>query len=49
MKEKFTIDACSQLVEQCLSHADWNVRQAGFIVFGLIAEACKEWFKQNLD
>ena len=49
MKEKFTIDACSSLVESCLSQADWKVRQAGFIAFGLIAEACREWFKQNLD
>lgn len=26
MKEKFTIDACSSLIESCLAHADWNVR-----------------------
>jgi hypothetical protein len=49
MKEKFTIDACSSLIESCLSQADWKVRQAGFIAFGLIAEACKDWFKANLD
>lgn len=49
MKEKFTIDACSSLIESCLGHAEWNVRQAGFIVFGLIAESCREWFKLNLD
>lgn len=49
MKEKFTIDACSSLIESCLSESDWKVRQAGFIAFGLIAESCKDWFKANLD
>lgn len=49
MKEKFTIDASSTLIQSCLDHADWNVKQAGFMTFGLIAEACREWFKTNMD
>lgn len=49
MKEKFTIDASASLIQSCLAHADWNVRQAGFMTFGLIAEACKDWYRSNME
>ena len=49
MKEKFTLDASASLIQSCLDHADWKVRQAGFMTFGLIAEACRDWFKANMD
>ena len=26
MKEKFTLDACGPLIEQCITHADWKNR-----------------------
>lgn len=49
MKEKFTLEACGPLIEQCIANADWKTRQAGFMTFGLIAEACKQHMKSNMD
>jgi len=37
------------LIQTCLAHADWNVRQAGYMTFGLIAEACKDKLKSNME
>ena len=49
MKEKFTLEACGPLIEACIGHADWKNRQAGYLTFGLIAEACKDHMKKSID
>ena len=49
MKETFTLKATAPLIQQCISHQDWKIRQAGYILFGLIAESCKDHLKRNLD
>ena len=49
MKEKFTLEAFRPVLAQCLTNADWKVRQAGFVVTGIIAESCQEDFKANMD
>jgi HEAT repeat protein len=49
MKETFTLDACKPVFAESFTHADWKVRQAGYLTFGLIAEACKDYLKSNID
>lgn len=49
LKEKFTIDATSTIIPECLNQADWKARQAGYVIIGLIAESCKDHFKKNMD
>lgn len=49
MKEKFTLAASGQIIEQSLTHEDWKVRQAGYLTFGVIAEACREHMKSKME
>ena len=57
MKEKFTLEAFGPLIQQCQTgkvsadqkESNWKIKQAGYLVPGLIAEACKDSLKANLD
>lgn len=49
MKENFMLDACKPVFAESFTHADWKVRQAGYLTFGLIAESCRDYMKANLD
>lgn len=40
--EKVTLAAFSGLIQACVTSPDWQKRQAGYLVMGLIAEATKE-------
>ena len=48
MKENFILDASKPVFAESLGHADWKVRQAGYMTFGLIAESCKDYLKANM-
>lgn len=40
----------ANLIKTCLSNTnDWKQRQAGYMVLGLIAEACKESMSKNME
>lgn len=47
--EKTVLAATSGLIQTCIASADWKQRQAGYMTMGLIAEACKESMKKNMD
>ena len=49
LKEKFTLESFGPVIAQCQASEDWKCRQAGYLVPGLIAEACKDQMKANLD
>ena len=49
MKENFMLDAVKPVFAESFTHADWKVRQAGYLTFGLIAESCKDYMKANMD
>lgn len=49
MKENFMLEACQPVFAESFTHADWKIRQAGYLTFGLIAESCKEYMKSNID
>ena len=49
LKEKFTLAAFEPIIQQCLGSEDWKIKQAGYITYGLIAEACKDKMKANAD
>lgn len=40
--EKPVLAACSGLIQVCVTSAEWQKRQAGYLLMGLIAEATKE-------
>ena len=39
----------SGLIQNCIKSAKWQERQAGYLLMGLIAEACKESMSKNMD
>ena len=49
MKENFVLEASTPVFQESLGHADWKIRQAGYMTFGLVAEACRDHLKANLD
>lgn len=49
MKENFTLKAAAPLIQQCIAHQDWKIRQAGYLAIGLIAESCKDHFKKSIQ
>ena len=49
MKETFMLDAVKPVFAESFTHADWKVRQAGYLTFGLIAESCRDYMKKNMD
>ena len=49
MKETFMLEASTPVFGASLTHADWKVRQAGYMAFGLIAESCGDHLRANLD
>lgn len=49
MKENFVLDAVKPVFAESFTHADWKIRQAGYLTFGLIAESTKEYLKANME
>mgnify|MGYP006095179923 CR=1 FL=1 len=49
MKENFILEASSPVFQESLTHGDWKIRQAGYMTYGLVAEACRDFLKANLD
>ena len=49
LKEKFTLAAFAPIIQQCLASEDWKIKQAGYLTYGIIAEACKDKMKANAD
>jgi len=49
MKENFILEASRPVFQESLTHADWKIRQAGYMTFGLVAESCRDYLKANLD
>lgn len=49
LKEKFTLQAFEPIITQCLASEDWKIKQAGYLTYGVIAEACKDKMKANAD
>lgn len=47
--EKTVLLACTPIIKSCITAEDWKQRQAGYMLFGLIAEACNESVNKNLD
>lgn len=47
--EKTILAPCTALIQNCVKSANWKERQAGYMLMGLIAEACKESMKKNMD
>lgn len=47
--EKTTLAACQPLISEFTKSENWVQRQAGFIMLGLIAEACKESMLKNME
>jgi len=47
--EKTILAACTPIIKTCIVSQDWKQRQAGYMLFGLIAEACKDSLNKNLD
>ena len=47
LKEKFTLAAFAPIITKCLASEDWKIKQAGYITYGIIAEACKDNMKAN--
>jgi hypothetical protein len=46
--EKSIMAPCTALIQQCVKSAAWQQRQAGYMMMGLIAEACKESMKKSM-
>jgi hypothetical protein len=46
--EKTMMSTMSPLIKACISSDKWQEKQAGFLVVGLISEACKGAMKKNL-
>jgi hypothetical protein len=38
----------STIIQTCIKSGKWQERQAGFMLMGLIAEACKESMSKNM-
>lgn len=49
MKENFILEASKPVFAESFTHADWKIRQAGYLTFGLIAESCKDYMKANME
>jgi hypothetical protein len=49
MKETFMLEASTPVFAESLGHADWKIRQAGYMTFGLVAESCGDHLRANLD
>jgi hypothetical protein len=47
--EKTILAACTPIIKSCIQSQDWKQRQAGYMIFGLIAESCKESLAKNMD
>ena len=47
--EKTVLASCTPIIKTCIMSQDWKERQAGYMLFGLIAESCKESLNKNLD
>jgi hypothetical protein len=47
--EKAIMAASSALIKACIQSGDWKQRQAGYMVMGLIAEACRESMTKNMN
>lgn len=47
--EKKTLDSVQGPFFQAIQSANWIDRQAGYTLWGLIAESCADYFKKNLD
>lgn len=46
--EKTILMPFSALIQNCIRNQKWQERQAGYMVMGLIAEACKESMSKNM-
>ena len=49
LQEKTIMPITAGLIKTCISSTEWKQRQAGYMVLGLVAEACKESMKKNMD
>lgn len=47
--EKNCLVTFTGLVQVCVKSSDWKQRQAGYMLMGLISEACKESMKKNME
>jgi hypothetical protein len=46
--EKVVMAPFSTIIQTCIKSGKWQERQAGFMLMGLIAEACKESMSKNM-
>jgi len=49
MKENFILEAAKPIFAEGFGHSSWEMRQAAYLTFGLIAESCRDYLKQNID
>jgi hypothetical protein len=47
--EKTTLYCSLQIVKAAIESSDWKEKCMGFSFLGMISDACKKQFKQNLD
>lgn len=47
--EKTILASCTSIIQKCISSSEWKQRQAGYMLMGLIAEACKESMTKNME
>jgi hypothetical protein len=47
--EKTTIAVAQPLIAANIAKENWQAKQAGYILLGLISESCVEFFKKRLD
>lgn len=47
--EKTTIACVTDLIKQAISNEKWTIRQAGFLMLGMVADTCEKTFRKNRD
>jgi len=47
--EKTVLPTFSALIQNCIKSTQWQQRQAGYMIMGLMAEACRESLSKNIS